>query len=108
MLQAWNRYGAVRTAADGGSMTATPDGRGLGWVTAFAAGAKGGKANPETPNYLLRSLSAPVAYSTGKPRTVAEVTAIIAAAGKKERATYAKYGSLERAKEMSQVAMVRQ
>ena len=106
---AWLRYGnVVKTAA--GGMSATPAGTGLAPVDCSAAGATfSGKANPEVPTdseYLLRALTAPVAFSTGKARTVAEVSAIIAAARTKELATYAKYGDLADAKQMSQVGMM--
>jgi hypothetical protein len=119
MCAAWNRYGNVSTDA-GVSMTGTPHGQGLGPVQVWAAGTSfGGKANPPStsPNYLLKALSStvhgtgngikgsPVAFSTGRQRTVAEVSAIIASARSKELGTYAKYGELAAAKEMSQVSM---
>lgn len=108
MCAAWNRYGNV-TTEKGVSMTGTPHGRGLDPIQVWAAGtAFTGKANPPStsPNYLLKALSTPVAFSTGKERTVPEVSAIIAAARSKELATYAKYGALATAKEMSQVGMM--
>ena len=61
MCAAWNRYGNVSTAK-GVSMTATPNGKGLGSVQSWMDGtAFSGKANPEQKNYLLRALSSPVA-----------------------------------------------
>ena len=90
MCAAWNRYGNVSTVS-GVSMTGTPHGQGLSPVQAWADGtAFHGKANPSTPNHLLRALSQPVAFSTGTSRTVAEVSAIIAKARSKELGTYAK------------------
>eukprot|EP01043_Picozoa_sp_COSAG02_P040906 COSAG02_NODE_3347_length_6896_cov_2.201854_1_plen_600_part_10 len=107
MCAAWNRYGNVSTVS-GVSMQATPHGQGLSPVTAWADGvAFSGKAHPSSSDHLLRALSQPVAFSTGKKkRTVAEVSAIISKARSKELATYSKYGSLATAKEMSQSAMM--
>ena len=107
MCAAWNRYGTVTTQA-GVSMTATPNGKGLGAVQVWSDGAaSSGKASGlSTSNHLLRALSKPVAFSTGKQRTVSEVSAIISSARSKELGTYAKYGDLATAKEMSQVAMM--
>ena len=108
MCAAWNRYGNV-TTDKGVSMTGTPQGKGLEPIQAWAAGTTfSGKAQPPatSPNFLLRALSKPVAFSTGKQRTVAEVSAIISSAQSKELATYAKYGELATAKEMSQVGMM--
>lgn len=48
-----------------------------------------------------------MAFSTGSAkRTVAEVATIIAAARAKEQRSYAKYGSVAEAKEMSQSGMM--
>ena len=108
MCAAWNRYGNV-TTDKGVSMTGTPHGKGLDPIRAWAAGVTfSGKANPPStsPNFLLRALSEPVSFSTGKQRTVAEVSAIISSARSKELATYAKYGALAAAREMSQVGMM--
>eukprot|EP01052_Picozoa_sp_SAG31_P002131 SAG31_NODE_72_length_27821_cov_26.870572_7_plen_604_part_00 len=114
---AWLRYGTVAKTPAG--IRATPVGTGLDSVQCSADGAAfSGKASPKTCGfggapklgqgceYLLRDLSGPVAFSTGHNRTVAEVTAIIASARSKELATYAKYGDLADAKQMSQVGMM--
>jgi hypothetical protein len=109
MCAAWNRRGNVTTDRDSASMTATPHGHGLDPIQAWGAGTQfSGKASPPSTskNYLLQSLINPVAFSTGKQRTVAEVSAIIASARSKELATYRRYGDLATAKEMSQVGMM--
>eukprot|EP01047_Picozoa_sp_COSAG01_P099055 COSAG01_NODE_29141_length_644_cov_1.412844_1_plen_174_part_01 len=83
MCAAWNRYGNVTTDKGNASMTATPHGQGLDPVQAWASGSPfSGKANPPSTstNYLLMALSKPVAFSTGKQRTVSEVSAIISSA----------------------------
>ena len=114
MCAAWRRYGVVASsaaaAASNASVTATPDGRGLGAVTVWPAGAAGGEhADVQAPHFLARGLGGggAVAFSTGAaPRDVPAVARIIGAARDAESARYAAYGDLAEAKKMSQAGMM--